>query len=348
MNHVSAYSQIVARTGAERGYLLGREQLQRLAESRNLKELIVNLRGSPYENPLKTTTEPSPENLQQVFNDELARLYRKTILYSPNELKGFLRDYISRLEIENLKTLLRAKNAHLSYESITAMLSLLTEDILDRQEIFVEAAKAGDFKGSLKYFEGTPYARALSEALPLFEEAESTRFFDLTLDRYYHERLLDSAKTVSREHTKTVLPILGPQIDIFNIDTIVRSKFLDFPPQWVDMAVTSRFYRLSRSQIHALMLIESAVSALNILKETAYRRFYFVRDTLEETLTGLENAVKQNCLKQLNQMRIRDAFSISTPLSIIMEKEVEVENLTKITSGVEHNWTTEEIASILV
>ncbi len=348
MNHVSAYSQIVARTGAERGYLLGEEKLQRLAQSRNLKELTANLRGSPYENLLKTTTEPSLENLQRVFNDELARLYRKTMLYSPNELQVFLKDYISRIEIENLKTLLRAKNAHLSYESTTAMLNLPTEDILDRKEIFVEAAKAGDVKGSLKYFEGTPYAPALSEALPLFEDAKSTRFFELTLDRDYHERLLDSAKTVSRERNKTVLPILGPQIDLFNIDTIIRSKFLNFPPQWADMAVTSKFYKLSSSQIHALMLIESAASALTILKETAYRRFYFVRDTVEETLTGLEKAVEQNCLKQLNEMRIRDAFSISTPLDIIMEKEVEVENLTKITSGVEHNWTPEEITSILV
>ncbi len=348
MNHVSAYSQIVARTGAERGYLLDKDKLQRLAESKNLTELTVNLRGSPYENLLKTSTEPSPENLQRVFNGELARLYRKTMLYSPNELQVFLRDYISRLEIENLKTLLRAKNAHLSYESITAMLNLPTEDLLDRQEIFVEAAKAGDIKGSLKHFEGTPYAQALSEALPLFEEAKSTRFFELTLDRDYHERLFDSTATLSKDHSKMVLPILGPQIDIFNIDTIVRSKFLNFPPQWVDMAVTSEFYKLSSSQIHALMLIESSTSALTILKETAYRRFYLVRNSVEETLTGLEKAVKQNCLKQLNEMRIRDAFSISTPLSIIMEKEVEVENLTKITSGVEHNWTTEEIASILV
>jgi vacuolar-type H+-ATPase subunit C/Vma6 len=347
MNHVSGYPQIVVTTGAERSYLLSKEKLQHFAEIKNLKELSADLKGPPYESLLKTLPEISLENVQRAFGEELARLYMKTARLSPKELQGFIKEYVSHLEIENLKTLLKAKNAHLSYDTTIAMLHQSIEDLFDRRELFTQAAKAEDVKGSIKLFQNTPYADALSEALPQFEAGKSTRFFDLTLDRVYYEHLLDSAKKLPKNHRKIIMPVLGPQVDIFNILTVIRSKFLGYPAHWVDKAVTSQFYKLSINDIHALTLIESASSALNVVKQTPYRKFLKMHETIESTLTSFENAVKSHSLKLLDEMRIRDLFSISTPLSIMMKKEVEIENLTKISSGIEHKWKPEEITSIL-
>jgi vacuolar-type H+-ATPase subunit C/Vma6 len=348
MNHASGYSRIVVRAAAERSHLLSKEKLLHLAETKNLEELTTNLKGSPYENLLITLPEISLENIQRAFSEELFRLYMKTARVSPEELQSFIKEYVSHVEIQNLKTLLKAKNAQLPYETIIGMLHLLIEDLLDRRELFTQAAKAEDIEGSIKAFQDSPYADALSEASPQFKKTKSTRFFDLTLDRVYHEHLLDSTRKLPKKHSRVIMSVLGPCVDMFNILMIIRSKFLGYPSQWIDRAVTSQFYKLSINDIHALTLIEDAASALNVLKQTPYRKFLELHETIEATLTSFEKAMKNRSLKLLEGIRIRDPFNVSTPLSIMMKKEVEIENLTKISSGIEYNWKPEEITSILL
>ncbi len=349
MNHVSGYSQIVVRTGVEHSFLLSRDRLHRLAETENLRELTANLKGTPYENPPRTFSEPVIlENIQRAFQEELFRLYAKTVRLSPAEVREFLREYISHLEAENLKTLLRAKNSRLSYETTIGMLHLSIEETLGRREVFVQAAKAGDIDGAIKSFSNTRYARALSKAKPMFEKTKSTRFFDLALDRAYYEHLMDSKNNLNERNQRLIMPIIGAELDLFNIGTIVRSKLLGYPPEWIDDALTTGFYELSMNDVRALTLVESATSAVTVLKQTSYKKSLIAETPVEETLTHFEEDVKKHSLKYLDETRLRDPFNIVTPFGIMFKKEVEIENLTRISSGIEHNWAPEEITSTLI
>jgi len=343
----SDYSQIIVKAGSERSYLIRREQMESLAESKDLDELMLRLKGSPYEILLKNIGQVSAKKLQRSFKEELIRVCGKMIRFSPREIETFLKDYVSYFEIENLKALLKMKHIGLPADDLTARLHLSIEEMFGMKTRFVQAAKAEDVKAAVKIFRGTIYESILSEGLARYEETGSTKFFDFSLDRAYHDKLLISASLIPKEDRETALQFVGLNVDMFNILTAVRSILLKYPPHLIYRAITHRFYRLDEKTIRDLVSSGNVDSALNRIKQSFYERFLTIHESIEETMINFEKRVKNFGLKLLEKGRIINIFSIATPLELIAKKENEMKNLTMISSGIEFGWNPEQLVLIL-
>jgi len=348
VTRVSAYSQIVVKAGVERSYLIDKKTLHSLAECRSSEELISRLKGSIYRNALRSIGNSSAEELQYIFKEELIRLYRRMLSFSPEEIQSFLRDYVSRFEIENLKALLKGKNVGIPQRTLVKRIHLSVEEIFGRRDLFTQAIKDKDVKSVIERFRETEYGPILLEGIQKYEETGSTKFFDFSLDRAYYENLLDSLGAIPQVDREMVSPFVGAKVDVFNIVTILRSKFLGYPPHSIYRMVTHRFYKLTESQIRSLISSESINSALNMIKKGFYGIFLLTPGEFEEVLINFERAVKSSGLADLEKKRIVDPFTIASPLSVIVRKEVEVENLTRISSAIECGWKPEDIVSVLL
>jgi len=348
VTRVSAYSQVVVKVGVERSYLIDRRTLQNLAECKSSEELISRLKRSIYRSVLKGIETPSAEELQYSLKEELIRLYRRMVDYSPEEIRSFLKDYISKLEIENLKALLRGKNVGVSQRTLVKRLHLSVEDIFGRRELFIQAIKDRDVKSVIERFRGTEYEPILLEGMHKYEETGSTKFFDFSLDRAYYENLLNSAEAVPWLDREIASSFAGTEVDLFNIVTIIRSKFLGYPSHSIYRMVTHRFYKLTESQIRTLISSESLDSVLNAIKKGYYGKFLPTLGRLEETLIKFKMAIKNFTSSALEKKRVMNPFTIASPLSLMVRKEVEVENLMMISSAIEFGWKPEDITSILL
>lgn len=348
MIRASDYSQIVVKAASERSRLIGRKQIENLAESRDLNEFVSRLKGSPYEPLLKNIRHLSARKLQHVFREELARVCSKMVRFSPKETRFFLEDYISYFEIENLKALLKMKHVRVPADVLVTRLHLLVEEIFGAKERFIQAAKAEDVKAAVETFKGTMYEPILSEGLARYEETGSTKFFDFSLDRAYHDKLLVSARLVPTKDREIALQFAGLKVDMFNIITAVRSNILRYPSHQVYRAITHRFYKLNEKNIRDLVLSENLDSALNLIKQSFYGRFLVQHESVEDVIIDFERKIKSFSLKSLEKKRIINIFSVATPLDLIAKKEKETENLTVISSGIEFGWEPENLISALV
>jgi len=345
---VSKYSQLIVKVGAERSYLIERKKIESLAESRDLSEFASRLKGSPYESLIRNVTQISAKELQRVFKEELIRVYTEMVKFSPVEIKNFLKAYVSYLEIENLKTLLKMKHMKLPAEVLMGKLHLSIEELFGMKEKFVQAAKAEDVKTAVEMFGGTPYEPILMEGLTRYNETGSTKFFDFSLDRAYFDKLLFSAQSVPKKDREIALHFAGLKVDMFNILTAIRSNLLKYPPHLVYRAITHRFYKLSERSIRDLVSSGDIDSALNRVKQTFYGRFLTLQESLEESIFDFERKIRIFSLKFLEKRRLADIFSIASPLDLIMRKENELENLTIISSGIEFGWKPEALIPILI
>ena len=348
MTRASAYSQLLAKAGAERSYLLSKGQLRRLAECKSLSELISQLRGSPYEHLLRDAGHPSAAVLQRMFKEELVRVCDKMMDSSPKQIRGFLKNYLRYLEIENLEILIKMKSIGVPSDSLLSMLNLSIEEIFKMRERFIQAAKARDVTAAIEVFKDTIYGPILSEGLTRYRETGSTRFFDFSLDRAYHDDLLGSIELLPRGDREAALLLAGLKVDAFNIVTAIRSKFLEYPPHLIFWAITRRFYRLSEGQIRSIVSSSDVNSALDHVRGSFYGRFLASHENVEELITDFERKINYFILRNINKKRIVEPFTIATPLDVILKKEVEIKNLILISSGIEFSWKSENIASILL
>jgi V/A-type H+-transporting ATPase subunit C len=347
VTRATAYSQVVVKAGAERSYLIAPEKLKNLAECKNLEELEAYLNETTYEEALKNIEHPMVKEIQHALKEELIRVCSKIVRFSPKKIQDFLRIYLSRLEIENLKSVLKAKSIKIPYETLIKSLHLSVEEVFGRKDLFIQVAKADDVKGVIEALKETIYSPVLSEGAPRYEETGSTKFFDFALDRAYFDNLLDSFGTLPSKDSEIVFSCLGLLIDRYNILTIIRSKLQNYPSHLTFRAVTHRFYRLSENDIQALVSSESVDSALDLVSRSFYAKFLSRQENIEETLALFENTIEKFVLNRLHKIQIVDPFNVATPLGIVMRKEKEEENLITISSGIEYGWKPKDIISFL-
>jgi len=348
MTRVAEYSQVLIKASSERSRLLSKRQIKSLTECRSLDEMASQLRGTAYESLLSDIREPNAAKLQYAFKEELIRVCKKILAYSPERIRNMLESYIRYLEVENLEILIKMKSMGASHNSILNMLHLSVDEILGLKDRFIQAAKASGVSSAIEAFQNTIYESALSEGLKRYEETRSTRFFDFSLDRTYYDNLLNSVKLLPKADRKAALLLAGMRVDAFNIITIIRSKLLDYPPHLTFWAITRRFYLLSESQIRSMVSSGDVGSILDSVKETFYGRFLTQQKSIEETVMAFERKVDSFIMEKTNRMRIAEPFTISSLLEVILRKEAEVKNLTLISSGIEFGWKPGDINQFLI
>jgi len=342
------YSPILVKAGAERSYMLNKGQLRSLAECKNLSELRSQLGGFSYERLLKDIEHPSAAEFQYILKEEFVRVCGKMVSFSPKQVQEFLRSYLRYLEIENLEILIKMKSIGVPHTSILNMLHLSVEEIFGMKERFIRAAKASDVNSAIEVFADTIYGPILSEGLSRYNETGSTRFFDFSLDRAYHEDLLESIESLPLKDRGIALLLAGPKVDAFNIVTAVRSKILGYPSHVIFWAITRRFYRLTEKQIREIVSSSDVNSALDRVRESLYGKFLSPHDNVEEAIIDFERKINHFIMRQINEKRISEPFTVAAPLDVILKKKNEMENLILISSGIEFGWEAKDITSILL
>jgi len=152
LTRVTAYSQLLVKSGIERSYLLSRARLRDLAFCKSLEEFVSQLMDSPYMYLVKDIQHPTATRLQQLFKKEFVRVCKKIIDFSPRHIKSFIESYLRYLEIENLKVLIKMKNIGAPSNLISRILNLCVEEIFGMKEKFSQAAKAGDVNAVIEVF----------------------------------------------------------------------------------------------------------------------------------------------------------------------------------------------------
>ncbi len=333
----------MVRAAVERSYLLTSDRIKNLFESRDLTEFTERLSKTQYEYRLRGIDRPTVKEIQHAFREELMRSSSRIMLFSPNEIQNFLKEYFLIFEIENLKTIIRAKSAKLPYEKILERVYLSIEDTFRRRDLFVKAARTLDVKSLLDVFKGTSYESALAEGMPRYEQTGSTVLFDFSLDREYYDNLLTSIGQLKGKDFQIAASSLGLLIDRFNISTVLRAKFLDYPSHLIYRAITHDFLNLSESEIRALVLADGLGSALDIIRQSRYGEFLPEKEGIQEILAGIETNIDLFIMRHLNKIQLVTPFSIATPLSAIRKKENEVQNLTVAASCIDRGLKVESI-----
>ena len=89
-------------------------------------------------------------------------------------------------------------------------------------------------------------------------------------------------------------------------------------------------------------------SALKIILESHYAKFFVKAQSPEETIANAEKAFKKAVFQHAKVNRISDNFNIGAPLAFMTQKEAEVHNLIALSAGVEAAVNPEEIQGQLL
>ena len=272
----------------------------------------------------------------------------KIIKNSPKQAKNFLNLSILWLEVENIKTLIKAASAELSPEQRLAKVYFYVEDYLKNRAIFEDAAKAPGVKQVVNAFKNTAYRTSLNQGLVGYEETGSTARIDIFLDKMFYEKLQDSYQRLKKTEKPHALLYASLQNDSFTLLTLLRGKALNHDANWLRLAVPKNNFNISKETVEALLCAPDFESALKIALDSHYGKYFLKSAIPEESLGFAEKVFKKTRFEYAKSSRINENFNIGAPLAFLTQKEAEVHNLIALSTGVDSAVNPERILSQLL
>ena len=349
MTQTIRYANVTAKMGSERGALLSEAKLKTLTETKNLSEFASQLRDTSYQEKIAKIRAPySSRKLERVFQESLIEAYIKITKNSPRTVTPYLKTYLSRLEVENVKALVKCVYAELNLEEKLAKIYLQVEDFLKNRQVFEEAAKAVDLKQLINAWKKTEYSSALNLGFKRYGENGSTMFFDILLDKEFFEKLFEKYQRLSKKEKRHALFYASMEIDSFALLMLLRGKALNYDAAWLRVAIPRSNFNLSQETLDALITATDYESTLNIVLKSHYGRFFVKAQTPEETIANAQKEFRKALVKHAVENRVTETFNIGAPLGFMVQKEAETHNLAAISLGVEATMKPEDIQRTLL
>ena len=209
-------------------------QLESLADSENVTDIVTSLDNTEYAQALEDAL-PQYEDTNMILPLEsaldkyyLGKLLRSTDVPS-DENKQILYSYVgTQVDVSNLKLIIRAKEDGLDYDAISPY--ILEEGYQLREWKLKDLMESPDVTNVISGLEGTKYADALTDVVPVYNETGSVAVFEKALDVYASEY----SKSLASKKPLGIGPIIGylsqKESEIKNLKIIARAKReVDFP-----------------------------------------------------------------------------------------------------------------------
>ncbi len=205
--------------------LLSPEQLRALAASSDLEGVLRLLVGTGYQEMARELLDrgATVADAERTLVQGLVEAYGRTAFLLGGERAALVVQMARKLELENLKVILRSKARGEAAEAVRPLLVPLQR----LSELpYEELLQGEDVEAVIQSLADTEYGPVLSGALPRYG-AERTLFpLETALDLHYYRRLWGVVQGLSGRDLQVALRMMGTRFDLLNVDWILRYRLI--------------------------------------------------------------------------------------------------------------------------
>ncbi|MDD5194991.1 MAG: V-type ATPase subunit [Candidatus Omnitrophica bacterium] len=344
MQELSKYAFANAKIRAMLSRLLNAETFSRLMDSKDIEEALEILKTTPYTQAIQEHNRKNDlKILDKMFCLNDLKIYRKVYATIPTKKeKEFVAILINRYEVEELKIILRSW--HNKPEAADLDNYLLNEKIsfnIDYKKII----SAQNIEEIILLLDDTPYKKPLIAAKEKFKEKGSSFYLEAALDIDYYSRLSASISKLSSLDKKIASKILGIEIDIENINWLIRLR---------------KYYSLGLSEILSCVIpggswidkdtVRSAYATdglAKIAESVSLGPYAKIKDLISENAYLIENFLYEILLREIKRALAGFPFTIGTVLGYLILKHRETRNVISLLYAKQYRMGKEVIAPLL-
>ena len=290
--------------------LLTKQQLQRLADAKNLEDAIKLLNETSYSSELSKLDRP--ENYEQVLSEVLNKTYKEAMEISPE--KSLVEILSCKYDYHNLKVLVKENILKEKFDSMYCM--------LDGNEIeaFRELALKND-EGLSKDFK---------ECLDFFETTKDPQDIDVFIDKKYFEKVLSLAEDFKLE---MITEYFKAMIDFINLRTFIRCRKQNQVKETLEKVL------IKGGDVETDKILDMFYEDIEILpvKLKAYKIGRVLSKIVEEykntnSLNGFEKSMDDYLVEIVRKAKSIH-YGAEVIFSFLFAKELEIKNLRLILVG---------------
>lgn len=328
-----------------RGKMLSKSELQTLAESRDIEELVTRMKNTVYLDALAKLTRPfTAEKVEGALREYLVNQHAKMVNIANGS--AILNAYFVRHITWNLKIILKGKAMGRTYEELLPKINLRAEELVGRRDLVVKALVAKDFDEAVNSLAGSEFGEDAKKAAQSYKEKGDVRVFDTYLDHAFYKSL-DRA-VVFESKLQDAQKLVGIDIDAYNVLAVLRGKYWGLSPVDVADLIVTTTTKVSKDMLQKMINTEKIQEAIGELAATTYKDL-IPRSAANDidAIMQLEAGFEKEALKRIMNS-FRTVFTIANLLASLKLMGYEIRNLAAIAAGVEQKIPADKIMASLV
>jgi len=338
------YPYVTARVKAKRGLLLPAETYGRLLQM-GIPEIARFLGEGEYKAEMIAlgARYAGVDLIEMATSRNLAKTYNQLYEYSEGQLRTMIARYLDRYDLQNIKTIVRAK-------TYGATLSEVEEDLVPAgslsEESLHELSEMESLDDVFEALEGTIHARALDILGVTPSTIRNWAEWEDLVSRLYYQDLLASILP-GTEANRLMRNFIQKEIDIVNLKTLLRT--------WAAKASFDRDIflpgglEMEPEELEENVRLEYPALVAALSQTTYYEDISEDLERVETTGVGvLIRKVEKVHLIQAARYAHLHPLSILPILDFIVRKDREVQNIRLIARGKESGLSNDVIRSLLV
>ncbi len=350
---LKTYGYVNAKIRSRLSELLDESDFSQLIKAPSLEETVQILSETAYEQELAAygvTGDVRAVEFALMVHE--IRVLHDLVDDLPGKAGGFTRTLLLRYEVEMLKKALRLWFERvLRRRNISGGSSYLyTERIIN--EISYDAAVDAESPEALVEALGdTPYASIVGEQIKKVETEGHLFPLELALDCYYFSLLSSEAEELPKRDREIVLRIIGVEVDLLNIDRIVRFVSYYKPAERRQWDLFLPGGRIDEATLRRAYAKEEAEDALVSLLADRYGEYSaFAEKHRSNPLSRLqmvEDLLRRILHDEVQRLLWGYPFTLGTVLAYLFLKRKEVRSIVRLLNAKQYGLSEERIREAL-
>ncbi len=348
---VSNYANVYARIRARVGDIIAEGKLRELIEARP-SDFLPLLMDTAYKEQLTRAgvTTLDARRIEDALKAELVSQYVMVLRSTKGAIRDIFFEILRRLEVKNLKALLRTKATDTRTSAGVETLIFPVEDVFKRR---MSKLKEVDSLADLISHTESPYREVLANAYPEYETTGRLLVLERALDEEICGAIWEQTEELGGADRKIVRKIVGTELDLTNIMTLLRCKAEEIPPGKIRSYVLPYAYLVDfgADALNEAIMAENVGATIRAMPASPYTdvliRVLPLYDT-EKTLIPFEDALWRHFATVVRKTLKGYPINIGTIIGFLYLKELEIQNLCTIAVGKENNLPAEEIAKLVL
>jgi len=349
---LKTYGFINAKIRSRLGKLLSSEEFTHLIKCSTIEEVVAALKSTEYEEHLDLYAQTGDvravefalyaheietvNELQRYLNGEAAEFVRVLILrYEVDLVKNAFRFWFDR----NVRGRVTGGNAYMYREQLIHNVDI--DGMMN----------AGDSDELLEAVQGTPYFEIIRHNIDVVRVDKNVFGLELELDTFFYKKMFEQTQRLSRTDRTIAERIIRVEVDIQNIDRIVR--FVSFYKN----ETRSRYSvflpggSIAPEVLREAYVQSGAEEALGVLLAKSYTRYRAFTGEHHSSpyarLHLVEGLLRQILNDELDRLLRGYPFTIGTVIAYVFLKRREIDSLITIINSKYYGLSEDKIREVL-
>jgi V/A-type H+-transporting ATPase subunit C len=324
------YDYINARIKGMKSRLLDPHVYETLILKPDIESVIAELENTPYKEEIeKASVQYSGiACIEVALRKDFTNAFRKILKYMKGgDAEVYIRILLGRWDVQNIKTILRGKNIHVTSAEIIECLVPAGE--LDDVTL-IELIKQQDVKAVIDLLAtwGIDYAKPLTRNFREYSEKRDLAVLEYAIDRFYFEHALKTLKEDGYDD-HVIRDMVMTEIDVTNIKSVLRMIRDHIEIEEAQGYLIKGGITLNPEKLLSMVKSGTLEGAIKPLETTPYSFLSKVPEEVfkAQKISVFEKELEKYLIKQGSGRILGDPLSIAIAVGYIWAKYNEITNI---------------------